>query len=112
MESARKSMVNLFYLLSLLLSIGAMVSVDYRYRLAFFYQFKRSAKTLALAVGMFIAWDLLGISLGIFFTGESRYVTDILLLPELPLEELFFLFFLSYFTLILYRLLEKLWSRM
>jgi len=48
-----------------------------------------------------LAWDLLGIALGIFARGENPYMTGILLAPQLPLEELFFLTFLCYLVMVL-----------
>jgi len=90
------------YLVALLFSIFGMAMLDYRYKLAFFRDAKRTGKTIATAVILFLAWDLLGIGFGIFFVCPSEYTTGLLLLPELPLEELFFLFFLCYITLISY----------
>ncbi|MFM1953499.1 MAG: hypothetical protein RL187_708, partial [Actinomycetota bacterium] len=42
-----------------------------------------------------------------FFRGSGPWMTGILLGPELPLEELFFLIVLSYSTLISYVWAEK-----
>ena len=60
---------------------------------------------MVIAVGLviFIVWDLLGIGLGIFFEGDSRYTSGISLAPELPLEEIFFLALLCYVTLLIWR---------
>ena len=58
---------------------------------------------VAVAVAFFLAWDLGGISLGVFFRGEGEWMTGVLLAPELPLEEVFFLVLLSYNTLIAWR---------
>lgn len=55
---------------------------------------------------IFIIWDLLGIGLGIFFSGNSSYMSGIYLLPELPIEEIFFLFLLSYLPIVLFNFLE------
>lgn len=88
-----------------------MLVLDKRFGLAFFYNWKRTALTIASGLAVFIAWDVVGIVLGIFFTGDSHITTGIMVAPEFPLEEFFFLFFLCYFALIVYRLLEKSWRR-
>jgi lycopene cyclase domain-containing protein len=59
---------------------------------------------VAVAVVFFLAWDVVGIATGVFFRGSGPWMTGVLLGPELPLEELFFLMLLSYSTLITYLL--------
>ena len=99
------------YLGAILFSMFGMVMLDRRFRLAFFYNARRTLLTLSIGVAVFIVWDIFGITLGIFFEGNSPYDSGIMLAPHFPIEELFFLTFLCYFTLILYRLLEKKWLR-
>jgi lycopene cyclase domain-containing protein len=76
--------------------------IDFKHKLALFSQPVRSAITIALAVTVFLIWDLVGISQGIFFRGEGPYLTGIAIAPELPIEEVFFLALLSYTILIAY----------
>ena len=90
------------YIAVLLISIFGMVMIDRRYRLAFFVNAGRTVRVLAAAVGIFIVWDLAGIAFGIFRKGESDLALDIELLPELPVEELLFLFLLCYLSLLAY----------
>ena len=56
-------------------------------------------------------WDAFGIGLGVFFRGETPFMTGVLLAPELPVEELLFLIFLCWLTMNVYtgavRLLER-----
>lgn len=99
-----------FYLGTLLFSIAGMLTIDWRYKLAFWYDAGRTIKTLLVAIGVFLLWDFFGIALGIFFSGHSPYMLDIYLAPELPPEELVFLFLLTYVTLVVYRGLQK-WQR-
>lgn len=99
------------YLGAILFSMFGMLLLDRRFKLAFFYDARRTLITLIIGVIVFIIWDIFGISLGIFFEGTSPFDSGIMLAPHFPLEELFFLTFLCYFTLILYRLLEKKWQR-
>lgn len=99
------------YLGALLLSLLGMGLIDYRYKLALFLDARRTALTLLVGVAVFAVWDAFGIGLGIFINGDTRYVTGLLLAPHFPLEEVFFLLFLCYFTLVLYRLGEIKWPR-
>jgi lycopene cyclase domain-containing protein len=99
--------VSWLYLGALLFSMTGMGILDWRWRLALFHDTSRTIKTVSLGVIVFLIWDLLGIKLGIFFVGNSAYDTGILLAPNLPLEELFFLTFLCYFTLIVYQTVRR-----
>ncbi len=93
--------MSVVYLVSLLLVIGCMALLDRRFRLFFWRDARRAAIVLALGVVFFVAWDLAGIGLGIFFRAETTIMTGILLAPELPLEEIVFLTFLCYLTMVL-----------
>jgi len=95
------------YLIVLLVSIGCLVAADYRYKLALFYQRRRAVKTLATAWTVFLAWDLAGVALGIFFPGQSRFSPNFHVLPNVALEELFFLLLFVYLTLLLWRGMER-----
>ena len=91
--------MSVLYLLTLLVSLAGMIMLDWRFRL-FFWRSPGPA-TLVLGVGVlfFLAWDLLGIGLGIFYRGETVLMTGLQLAPELPIEEVFFLTFLCYLTM-------------
>lgn len=80
-----------------------MAVLDRKYSLAFWSDKKRTIGVLIAMIGIFLVWDILGIGLKIFYQGESSYVLPFEILPELPVEELFFLFLLSYLTILLYR---------
>jgi lycopene cyclase domain-containing protein len=84
--------------------------IDFKHKLALFVQPIRTASTIAVAVLVFLAWDLVGIAQGIFFRGAGPYLTGITLAPELPIEEVFFLTLLSYTILIAYLGFAK-WRR-
>ena len=90
------------YLVSLLVSIAGIAVLDWRYKLAYWHDRKRTILTLASGMIVFIIWDLLGIGLGIFFHGTSAYSLPFRIVPEFPVEELFFLLLLCYVTLIMY----------
>ncbi|GAB3118697.1 lycopene cyclase domain-containing protein [Glaciibacter psychrotolerans] len=99
------------YLLILVVSLGAMVLLDWRFRLFFWRQPVRATLVLGLGVVFFLVWDLFGIRLGIFYRGETQLLTGLLLAPELPVEELFFLTFLCYLTMNLIGLVRLIGSR-
>lgn len=91
------------YLLSLVSVILLLLLVDRKMKLAFYDDAKRTIMTLATSIVLFLVWDVLGVWLGIFFPGDSAYILGIMVFPDVPLEELFFLFLLSYVTLIIWR---------
>lgn len=88
--------MNLLYLGALLVSIAGMVVLDLRFKLFFAIAPLRAAIVLVAGVAFFLAWDVAGITLGIFFRGNPELLTGILIAPELPLEEVFFLTLLCY----------------
>lgn len=104
-------MIGFSYLAIILLSFVGMGIIDYRYKLAGAKNLRGTIAVVLVAVVFFVLWDILGIVLGIFFSGESKYMSGIYLAPDFPVEELFFLAFLSYFTLVTYLFLEQRWPR-
>ena len=99
--------MGLVYLAALLVSLGCMTLLDWRFRLFFWRDAKRAAIVLAIGVVFFLAWDLAGIGLDIFYRGETDIMTGVLLAPELPLEEAFFLALLCYLTMNVYGWLSR-----
>lgn len=95
--------MNFIYLLCLIASLGGLAILDYRFKLAFWYRWKQALLTVFAAMGFFIAWDILGILLGIFKHGTGNFNLAFTLAPEFPIEEIFFLALLCYSALILYR---------
>jgi lycopene cyclase domain-containing protein len=91
--------MGILYLAALLLSLGCMALLDWRYRLFFWRDARRATIVLVVGVVFFLAWDLAGIGLNIFHRGENEIMTGVLLAPELPLEEAFFLALLCYLTM-------------
>ena len=97
------------YLVSLAVALTGMVMLDRRFRLFFWCDARRAAIVLLAGLTFFVAWDLSGIGLGIFFRGETSFMTGLVLAPEFPLEELFFLTLLCYLTMNLFGFLSR-WS--
>ncbi|WP_114854300.1 lycopene cyclase domain-containing protein [Brachybacterium sp. YJGR34] len=104
-------MTSLLYLISLLVSAAGMALVDRRFRLVLWCAPRRAVLVLALSAGFFLLWDLAAISAGHYMAGRSEAMTGIMLAPELPLEELVFVTFLSYTTLVLRGLAEEVLRR-
>lgn len=92
----------ILYLAALTVSLLGMGLIDFKHKLALFAQPVRTAITIAVAVTVFLIWDLVGIAQGIFFRGQGPYQTGVTIAPELPIEEVFFLTLLSYTILIAY----------
>lgn len=95
------------YLGGVLVSLTAMVAVDRRWRLFLWADARRGAVVLAVGVAVFLAWDLAAISLGVYGGGGGAALSGIELAPDLPLEELFFVTFLCYLTMVLYGLVRR-----
>lgn len=92
--------MNLLYLGTLLGALGSMALLDHRYRLFLWRAPKRAGIALGLGLVFFLAWDAFGIGFGIFARGETNFMSGVVLAPEFPLEELFFLTFLCYLTMV------------
>jgi len=87
------------YLLGLLVALTGMTVLDARFRLFFWRAPWRAAAVMAVGVAFFLIWDAAGVGLGIFFIGQQRLLTGVLLAPDVPLEEVFFLLLLGYTTM-------------
>ena len=90
------------YLAALAISITGMVVLDARFHLFFWRDARRAAIVLVAGVLFFLAWDVVGITQGVFFRGETPFMTGVLVGPELPIEEVFFLTLLCYLTMNFY----------
>jgi lycopene cyclase domain-containing protein len=95
-------MTGFLYLAALLVALAGMVVLDRRFRLFFWRSAWRAAVVLAVVLAFFLVWDLQGIRLGIFFRGETSFMTGWQWAPQLPLEEPFFLLLLCYLTMNVY----------
>ena len=95
-------MMGAIYLTALLVSLGCMLLLDWRFRLFFWRDPVTATIVTVVGLAFFLAWDVAGIAAGIFFRGEAAIATGIVLAPELPLEEPIFLVFLVVCTMVLY----------
>ena len=99
--------MSFLYLAALLVALVGMVVLDRRFRLFFWQGATRAGVVLAIGLVFFLVWDLQGIRLGIFFRGETSFMTGWQWAPELPLEEPLFLLLLCYLTMNVYGFLAS-----
>ena len=100
------------YLTALVLSLVGLGLIDRRQQLALFAgEVKRTLLTVAIGVGFFLYWDVVGIAQGVFFRGAGPYQTGVLIGEELPLEEVFFLTLLCYVLLLSYLASVRWWDQ-
>lgn len=101
-------MTTVFYLVALVVSLTGLGLLDYTHKLALFAgKVWQTLVTVAVGVVFFLVWDVAGIAAGVFFRGPGPYQTGILIGPELPLEEVFFLTLLCYVILLSYLAVER-----
>ncbi|WP_345750713.1 lycopene cyclase domain-containing protein [Microbacterium rhizophilus] len=103
--------MSVLYLACLLVSLAGVVLLDLRHRLFLGRAVRPALLVLGIGLAFFLAWDALGIGLGIFFRAETEFMTGILLAPELPVEEPVFLLFLCELTMVLACGAERLLDR-
>jgi lycopene cyclase domain-containing protein len=99
--------MSLLYLGFIVVSTLCMGLVDRRWRLFLFDRPRVALLAVAAGFGFFLAWDLVALELELYSKGESPAMTGIDVAPHLPIEELFFITFLSYLT----GVLHGLWHR-
>jgi lycopene cyclase domain-containing protein len=103
--------VSFAYLAVLLVSAAGVLTVDLRFKLFLWAEPRRAAAVLVAGTAFFLAWDLAGIGLGVFFHGAGPYMTGLMLAPELPVEEIVFLAFLCELTMVLVLGAQRLLAR-
>lgn len=99
------------YLAAILVSAAGVAAIDWRFRLAAWRAPGRTAAAVAIGTAFFLLWDAAGIALGIFVKGDSAALLGVDLAPHLPLEEPFFLAFLSYLALVVWAGADRLATR-
>lgn len=96
-------MTSFLYLTALVVSLAGLVAIDHGHRLAVFDgKGLRTLVAVAVGVAVFSVWDVAGISAGVFFQGPGPYQSGLMVGPEFPIEELFFLTLLNYSSLLAY----------
>jgi len=100
--------VSLAYLGAILLAALGTGAIDARWRLALFRDARRALLAVVLTAAVMLAFDLTAIATGNFRLGASPWMTGVEVLPHLPIEELAFLLFLAYVSLVAFAGAERL----
>ncbi|KHL03259.1 lycopene cyclase domain-containing protein [Sinomonas humi] len=98
------------YLSCLLLAAACLGALDRRFRLFLWRTPRAAALVLAAGVVFFLAWDAAGIAAGVFEHAPTPLATGLMLAPELPLEEPFFLAFFCYTAMLLFAGAERVFA--
>ena len=93
-------MIAVAYLVVQIVSFTGIAVIDHRWKLAFFRARAATVLAVTAAVALFLTWDVLGVRSGVFFRGQTDFMTGLLVAPEIPVEEVVFLAFLSYLALV------------
>ena len=96
------------YLLSILVPLVCMGLVDHRWRLFLFRRPRAALLLTAAGAVAFLVWDLIAIGTRMYHRGASPAMTGVDLAPDLPVEELVFIVFLCYLTMVLHQLALRL----
>lgn len=92
----------MIYLSILLLLLGCMAALDARWKLFLFARPAAGVTVLVAGTAFFLLWDVAAIAAGIFLHRDSPLMTGIMIGPQLPLEEAFFLLFLCYQAMVVF----------
>jgi lycopene cyclase domain-containing protein len=95
------------YLGAILFSLAGVIAIDLKVGLALRMAPGRTALAVGLGTVFFLAWDAIGILSGVFVKGDSPLFVGIDVAPHLPLEEVFFLLFLSYLAMVVWTACER-----
>lgn len=100
-------MTQLVYLLALVTVLSCMAAMDHRWRLFFWADARKAWTVFAAGFALFLAWDLVALELALYERGRSEFMTGLEVAPDLPVEELLFVAFLPYLTMVLHGLLVR-----
>lgn len=95
------------YLGLLVFSLIGTVLLDRRWKLALFVDARRTVLVIVLSIAFFLAWDITGVSNGVFFKGDSELLIGWDIATEVPIEEVVFLTLLTHVSLLTFRWLER-----
>lgn len=91
------------YLLTLIVSLSGLTTLDKKYNLALFWDAKKTLLALLAGLLFFLVWDVTGIVLGVFSTNQAWVSGLYVITPDLPIEEFLFLILLNYQVILLWR---------
>jgi lycopene cyclase domain-containing protein len=96
------------YVVALLVSLAGMLLLDARHRLFVWAQPRRALVVLAVGVVFFLSWDAVAIARGFFERGGADALLGVEVAPHLPVEELVFVTFFSYLTMVVFTAAHRL----
>ncbi|WP_029069515.1 lycopene cyclase domain-containing protein [Jonesia quinghaiensis] len=99
------------YLGAILFSHLGIALMDARWRLAVWDKPRAALTVIAILTVLFISIDVLAIAYELYGIGESPALIGIHLAPHFPIEELFFILFLSHLSLVGYGAMWRLLNR-
>lgn len=105
------TLLGVAYAAALLGALACTALLDARFGLVLWRDPRRSLVVLAVGVVFFLLWDVVAIAQGFYHRGESEAMTGLMLAPELPAEELVFITFLCYITLVVHGLVGMVSAR-
>jgi len=91
-----------WYVLALVVSLAGVALLDARHRLFVWHRPRRALAVLAVGVTLFLCWDAVAIARGIFERGRGDALLGVEVAPHLPVEELVFVTFFSYLTMVVF----------
>ena len=95
------------YFASLLFALVGLLFWDFKSKLALFDDPIALLRVMGVSLGFFLIWDISGIVLNVFHTNTRFTIGLNIISPDLPIEELLFLLFLSYIVLLATRASQK-----
>lgn len=95
------------YLAAELVALACVVGVDARLHLFVWADARRAGVVLAAGVALFVGWDVVAIAAGFYGRGAGTAMLGVEVVPHLPLEELVFVTFLSYVTMVVLALVRR-----
>src|SRR6187399_1390352 len=95
------------YLAAELVALAGVVAIDARLRLFVWADARRAAAVLVVGIVFFLVWDLVAISAGFYGRGRGDALLGLEVAPHLPVEELVFVTFLSYVTMVVLTLVRR-----
>ncbi|MEN0130174.1 MAG: lycopene cyclase domain-containing protein [Brevundimonas sp.] len=95
------------YLAVELLALAGVVAVDARMRLFMWADARRATVVLAVGIVFFLVWDAIAIHAGFYGRGFGSSMLGVELAPHLPVEEVVFVAFLSYVTMLVLGIVRR-----
>ncbi|MBD8058658.1 lycopene cyclase domain-containing protein [Cellulomonas sp. JH27-2] len=96
-----------WYLTFELVSLACIVALDARYRLFLWADLRRGLVVLVTGVVFFLAWDVVAIHEGFYGRGKGSAMLGVEVAPHLPVEELVFITFLTYLTMVVLAMVRR-----